>query len=74
MKITLDIDTSDSKALALLNYIRTLDFISIGEKGGTITPEQKKAIDVGIEQLRKGNGILHSEVKKDTKKRYPQLF
>ena len=74
MKITLDIDTSDSKALALLNYIRTLDFISIGEKVETITPEQKKAIDVGIEQLEKGNGMLHSEVMKETKNRYPQLF
>ena len=73
MIVTLDIDTSDSKALALLNYIRTLDFISIGEKT-EISPEQKKAIDKGLEQLMEGNGIAHSDVMKETEQRYPQLF
>ncbi len=74
MKITLDIDTSDLKAVALLNYIRTLDFISIGEKTGTLTSEQTKAIDKGLEQLEKGDGLAHSKVMKQTKQRYPQLF
>lgn len=32
MKVILDIDVSNGKALALLNYIRTLDFIKIQEK------------------------------------------
>ncbi len=32
MIITIDIDITNSKALALLNYIRTLDFIKIKEK------------------------------------------
>jgi hypothetical protein len=32
MRLTIDIDITNNKALALLNYIRTLDFISIIEK------------------------------------------
>lgn len=31
MKLTIEIDINNSKALALLNYIKTLDFISISE-------------------------------------------
>lgn len=31
MKFTIDIDLSNTKAVALLNYIKTLDFIRINE-------------------------------------------
>ncbi len=32
MKFTINIDLTDNKAIALLNYIKTLDFINIEEK------------------------------------------
>ena len=32
MILTIDVDITNNKALALLNYIRTLDFINIKEK------------------------------------------
>ncbi len=32
MEFTVDIDITNNKALAFINYIRTLDFISIKEK------------------------------------------
>ena len=35
MKLILDIDINNNKALALINYIRTLDFISIKENDNT---------------------------------------
>ena len=35
MKLTIDIDITNNKALALLNYIKTLDFIKIQEKEDT---------------------------------------
>ena len=48
MKLTLDIDISNNKALALINYIRTLDFISIKESEYThensLTSEQTKIL------------------------------
>lgn len=31
MRITIDIDITNNKALALLNYIRTLDYLNIKE-------------------------------------------
>jgi hypothetical protein len=32
MKLTINIDLTNNKAIALLNYIKTLDFINIEEK------------------------------------------
>ncbi len=74
MKITIDFDLSDSKALALLNYIRTLDFITIKEIPDELSSYQKQAIDKGIEQLDEGQKITHEQVLKESKERYPNLF
>ena len=74
MKITLDIDITNVKALALLNYIRTLDFIAIKENKDTLTSEQKQAIDKSIEQLKNGESFTHDQVMNQTKQRYPNLF
>ena len=73
MQITLNIDTSDDKALALLNYIKTLEFVSFTDDG-ILTDKQKKAIDTGIDAVNKGNIQNHSEVMQETKERYPNLF
>lgn len=44
MRLTIDLDTSNSQALALLNYIKSLDFVFIREKDEdsnvTLTNEQ----------------------------------
>ncbi len=49
MKLTIDIDITNNKALALINYIRTLDFISINEKIDTpeyaLTSEQIEILE-----------------------------
>ncbi|RLD58341.1 MAG: hypothetical protein DRJ05_08195 [Bacteroidetes bacterium] len=74
MIVTLDIDTTNTKALALLNYIKTLDFISVGEKPEITSHEQKLAIDEGLNQLENENRLSHSVVMDETRQRYPQLF
>ena len=73
MQLTLNIDPANAKALALINYIRTLDFVSFEEKQ-TLTDIQKRAIDKGIEDLEQGRSYSHTEVMKETKKRYPNLI
>lgn len=35
---------------------------------------QKKAIDEALDDIEKGKVILHDEVMKETKKRFPHLF
>ena len=49
MILTIDIDITNKKALALINYIKTLDFISIKEKEYTpeysLTSEQVEIIE-----------------------------
>lgn len=74
MKLILNIDISNDKALALLNYIRTLDFVDLEEEQSKLSSEQKKAIDIGLQSLKDGKGVKHSDVMNETKKRYPNLF
>ena len=71
---TFDIDITNNKALALYNYIKTLDFIYLKEESNILTIEQKRAIDKGLEQLKNGESKTHEEVMNETKKRYPNLF
>lgn len=73
MQLTINIDPTNEKALALLNYIRTLDFITLEEKQ-TLTDAQKRVIDEGLKSLEQGKSYTHSEVMKETKERYPNLF
>jgi len=74
MQLTLNIDPLNSKAIALLNYIRTLDFISFDEKKINLSEIQKGAIEEGLKALHEGKSLEHSEVLKKTKKKYPNLF
>ena len=73
MKNTCNIDLSDAKALALLNYIRTLEFVSF-EETNVLSKIQKQAIDIGINALENGKSQKHEDIMKETKKRYPNLF
>jgi len=72
-KITLNMDLSNAKALALLNYIRTLDFVTF-ERSNILSEIQKQAIDVGINALEQGQSYKHNDIMSETKKRYPNLF
>lgn len=74
MKITLDIDTNNVKAIALVNYLRTLDFIKFEEGSYLLTELQKKAIEKGIDSFEKGKGVPHGQVVNETKSRYPEIF
>ncbi len=73
MELRLNLDISNTKALALLNYMRTLEFVSF-EESSLLTEVQKQAIDVGIDALGQGKSQTHKEVMNETKKRYPNLF
>ena len=67
------LDISNTKALAFLNYMRTLEFVSFKESN-LLTEEQKQFVDVGIDALEQGKSQTHNEVMNETQKRYPNLF
>ena len=71
MKVTLNIDSSNSQALALLNYLNTLDFVSTEEN---LSERQKEAINIGLQDIQKNKTTSYNDVIKETKKKYPQLF
>jgi hypothetical protein len=55
MKLTINIDISNHKAIALLNYIKTLDFINIEEKSeqDNIPKWQIKEVAKRLKKLEK---------------------
>ena len=68
MKLTLDIDINNNKALALLNYLRTLDFIEISKTNDwydELNFKQKESINKGIEDLENGNTYADEDVRKN---------
>ena len=73
MQLTLNIDTSNEKAIALLNYMRTLEFVSF-EEPTALSEIQRQAIDIGIEAVVQGKVQSHEEVMDETRERYPNLF
>jgi hypothetical protein len=73
MKVTINIDLSNNKALALFNYIKTLDFINV-EENDTLSTQEKKAIDKAIKEIELGKGIPHNKAMEQTKKKFPKLF
>ncbi len=73
LQITLKIDPENVKAMALLNYIKTLEYVSV-ETTTELTDDQKDAVDTGIEALSYGQLTKHQDVVNETKKRYPDLY
>ena len=72
MRFTIDIDTSNNKALALINYIRTLDFIKISKTTDwwdELNFKQKESINKGIEDLENGNTYADEDVRKNIHQR-----
>ena len=62
---------NSNKAIALLNYLKSIDFVKISKTADwwdTLTIEQQNSINKGIEQLDNGEGIAHNEVRKNVNK------
>ena len=61
---TLIIPDNNSKALALLNYIKTLDFVELTKTKDwwdELSEENKKSIQKGLDDIE--NGRVHSDEK-----------
>lgn len=74
MQLTLNIDLANQNAIALLNYIQTLDFIKIDDEKAKLKEAQKTVINEGLKALKNGKAMEHNQVMEETKKRYPKLF
>jgi len=71
MQITINIDPKNKQAAALLNFIRTPDYVHVEDE---LTQLQKDAIDAGIEASGKQRVVSNESVKAETRSRYPNLF
>ncbi len=68
---TLTIQENNSKALALLDYLKSIDFVKISKTTDwwdTLTAEQQGNINKGVEQLDNGEGIAHNDIRKNVNK------
>ena len=68
---TLTISENSSKAIALLNYLKSIDFVEISKTTDwweTLTTEQQNNISKGVEQLDNGEGVTHDDVRKNVNK------
>lgn len=74
MEFTVDIDITNNKALAFINYIRTLDFISIKEKEKlaeySLTNQQIEILEDRKEKHKNNESKSYSwdEIKEELKK------
>lgn len=72
---TFHIDGSDSKAKALMEYLRTLEFVKEGNSdwADDLPVDVKNEILEAIAQADNGKTITHTEVKEKHRKRFPHL-
>lgn len=63
-KMILEIDDS-SVIDKFLNFLRS---------ESTLSEKQKKAIDIALDQVQRGETISHEAVMEETRKRYPKFF
>jgi hypothetical protein len=71
MRLVLDIN--DNKAIAFLNFIKSLDFITVKDEF-VLSEEEKKAIDIGLNDIELGNVFTNKEVMSELKKIHPSYF
>ena len=65
---TLTISENSNKAMALLDYLKSIDFVKISKSDDwwdTITAEQQESINNSVELLDNGEGITHNNVRKN---------
>ncbi|NVK65229.1 MAG: hypothetical protein HWE22_11620 [Flavobacteriales bacterium] len=72
---TFHIDGSDSKAKALMEYLRTLEFVKEGNSdwADDLPVDVKNEIQEAIEQADNGKTIAHTQVKEKHRQRFPHL-
>jgi len=64
----LSIPENNNKAKALLNYLKSIDFVKISKNVDwweTLSTEQKNKINKSVELLDSGEGIPHDKVRKN---------
>jgi len=69
---TLTIQEDNSKALALLDYLKSIDFIKISKTTDwydELNFKQKESINKGIEDLENGNTYADEDVRKNIHQR-----
>jgi len=72
MRITIDIQ--DSKATAFLNFIQSLDFVTINEEDNQLTDYTKRGIDIGLQQVEEGKTLSNDEVISEIRNRHPKYY
>jgi len=63
---TLTISENTAKAIALLNYLKTIEFVKISKTTDwwdTLTEEQQNGINKSVEQLNNGEGVTYEDVR-----------
>ncbi|MCB9426979.1 MAG: hypothetical protein H6584_08140 [Flavobacteriales bacterium] len=69
---TLRIPEGDSKAIALINYLRTLDFVELTKSNDwwdEISAENKASVERGLEDLNHGRVHSDEEVRNSVRQR-----
>jgi DNA-binding protein YbaB len=73
MRVTLDIN--DNKAVAFLNFIQSLDFVTIkNDDEFQLSDLQKRAIDEALNQVESNKTLSQEEVMSEMKNRHPKYF
>lgn len=70
---TFQLDDSNPKAKAFLEFVRTLDFIKV-EDDFTLNKDVIYAIEAARESLTKEGGKSHEQVWAEMREKYPTAF
>ncbi|RLD74843.1 MAG: hypothetical protein DRJ10_16360 [Bacteroidetes bacterium] len=65
---TLTISENSSKAIALLNYLKSIDFVKISKSTDwwdSLTSKEQNSINKSVKLLDKGKGITHDDVRRN---------
>ena len=71
---TFQLDDSNPKAKALLDFLRTFDFIKEENNMLTFNEDLNQALEDGLESINKNGGVPHEDVMRKMKEKYPNLF
>ena len=69
---TIQIDDTNSKAKALLEYLKTLDFVKLTDNSDwydKLSEVNIHSIQLGLDDLRNGHVVLDSEVRSSIQQR-----
>lgn len=73
MQVILTFDSNNAQAISLLNYVKSLDFISVVESEEVLSADEKKAITEGLNDLSANRILSHERVMQQTAERFPEL-